>query len=827
MTLWTLLYPLKGKVTVMLIKDRKKTPAIVGELTLRSTSAGPRPLRFLVSKDKKQDYRAPEEFIEILRRSERILITRQGNAKTHKKIIEMLGGFHLTGEMVDVCRFCLLNKEFNFVNKKSISHQRERICETCAQEELKRALRNSQCHYSDEAIQRIFDVLNKTKDLDRTIGMLDPEEIDSEVTRYDTIASKEDQNPYPISKLPISGQFKKSLLKKSKNLLPVQSIAVRKGLLKGNNLLVTSATATGKTLIGEMAGIENILKKRGKMLYLVPLVALANQKYSQFTGKYEGFGLQTSIRIGSSRIKTRKTEKMSRSLDTDLIVGTYEGIDYIMRSSKADMLGQIGTVVIDEVHMLEDEERGHRLDGVIARLKYAAPGAQFIYLSATVGSPHALAKHLDAELVEYEHRPVPIERHLIFCPQQSKLRIMTRLIREEYNRVSSKGHKGQTIVFTNSRRNCHRLANALPIQASAYHAGLANPERKKVEDRFASGKLPVVVTTAALAAGVDFPASQVIFESLAMGIDWINLQEFLQMLGRAGRPDYHDRGVVVLLASPDKTYGGGQAVTEDEMAVKLLKGRMEEMNLKYGQEEQEEEVLASVAVTNSKTDLNYICSKMVEDIDLNSIVNKLKKYRFLTQKGDGIKLTRMGSIAARHFLSASRAFLIRDAVRAGQDPIEIAANLEFFDAVYFKFAPQISAALNVNMPSRVFQGAALDIVFEGDNLSQLEEKIRDQLFEFATDFLTCGCKESPYCGCAEKNFSEMIIRMRAGGRDPEKIAARLNEKYGISAYVGDLYGYLDGVIRNLDAIEMMASAHSKPDIAKQAKDLKKSVEAGR
>jgi helicase len=69
--------------------------------------------------------------------------------------------------------------------------------------------------------------------------------------------------------------------------------------------------------------------------------------------------------------------------------------------------------------------------------------------------------------------------------------------------------------------------------------------------------------------------------------------------------------------------------------------------------------------------------------------------------------------------------------------------------------------------------------------------------------------------------------MRAGGRDPEKIAARLNEKYGISAYVGDLYGYLDGVIRNLDAIEMMASAHSKPDIAKQAKDLKKSVEAGR
>jgi len=75
------------------------------------------------------------------------------------------------------------------------------------------------------------------------------------------------------------------------------------------------------------------------------------------------------------------------------------------------------------------------------------------------------------------------------------------------------------------------LAEGLSIKALPYHAGLSYPERKKVEEQFGRGELPVVVTTAALAAGVDFPASQVIFESLAMGIEWLTVREFQQMLG--------------------------------------------------------------------------------------------------------------------------------------------------------------------------------------------------------------------------------------------------------------------------------------------------------
>jgi helicase len=573
-----------------------------------------------------------------------------------------------------------------------------------------------------------------------------------------------------------------------------------------------------------MAGVENILKNKGKILYLVPLVALANQKYDQFGKRYKNIGIQTSIRIGSTKIRTRNTQSIHKSLDSKIIVATYEGIDYLLRVGEADLLGQIGTIVVDEVHMLEDNDRGHRLDGVITRLKYVAPMAQCIYLSATVGSPVKLAQKLDATLVEYEYRPVPIERHLIFSPQEKKLRIMTRLIREEYTKISSKNHRGQTIVFTNSRRNCHRIAEGLPMSAGAYHAGLSFEKRRIIEKQFVSGKLPVVVTTAALAAGVDFPASQVIFESLAMGIDWLTQQEFLQMLGRAGRPDYHDRGIVVLLAGPEKNYSSERPMTEDEVALKLLKGQMEEMHVEYGDDEQTEEVLACASVTKSMDDLKYMAEKMVADIDFQTAVSRLVKDKFIERKGKYISLSRFGMIAARHFLSPAKAFLIRDAVISEQDPLNIVSNLEFFDAAYFKFAPQISSALKINMPSRVFQGAALDIVFEAENLSAINETIQEQLYSFASDFLTCNCKENPFCGCAEKKFGEKIITWRVDGLEPEEIVHRLDTNYGISTYAGDIYGYLDNIIRCLDAIEMMAKAFLKNELTVKAKQLKKHIE---
>jgi len=824
MTLWTLISAERSKIIVMPIRDKKKNPVFTGELILRATSAGPRPHRFRVFRDKKDEYRPPGELVDLLRLSSRIMIARGGDTRREAEFLELLKGFQLEADQVNVCRFCLINRRFNFVNKTSIKYHSELICEECAKEELARALRNAQRNYGDEAVAHIEHLLLKTRDLDRTIGMLQPQELDPQLTRFDRIEANPSTGSIKIKDLPISNTFKALLLKKSENLLPVQSLSVENGLLKGKNQLVTSVTATGKTLIGELAGIENILHHRGKMLYLVPLVALANQKYDQFTQRYSSIGIKTSIRIGSARIKTSKTASMRRTLDSDIIIGTYEGLDYILRTGNADFLGMIGTVVIDEVHMLEDSERGHRVDGLIGRLKYIAPDAQFIYLSATVAEPGLLAGKLGADLIEYEYRPVPIERHLVFCQEHDKSRLIAKLVRDEYRMVSSKGHRGQTIIFTNSRRNCHRISEGVPMQSAPYHAGLTHLERKKVETRFLKGELPVVVTTAALAAGVDFPASLIIFESLAMGIDWLSMQEFLQMLGRAGRPDYHDRGIVVLLAVPEKKYTSNQTGSEEDVALRLLKGQMVHTDIEYGEDEQMEEILASAAVTSSRKDLATIHRTMLADFAFDGLLARLKKYKFIQQKGGTISLTRFGSIAAGHFLSVSKAFLIRDAVLAGNDPLDIVTNMEFFDAASFKYAPQISVALKVNLPSRVFQGGSIDILFEGENISNLDIKLQDQLFDFAAEFLTCTCKDSPYCGCPERRFSAKIITLRTEGHDPAAIVKRLEDMYGITAYTGDVFGYLDNVVRNLDAVGRIADAYSKKEIAKSARNLRKRVE---
>lgn len=825
MTLWVLGYAEKSKVIIMTIKDRLKQPLSVAELHIKENYKGPRPhkIRLLTGK-KNEEFIPPQQFIELLRSANRIMLAEGGDPANEEAFLEMLKGFQFSADRVKICKYCWINKRFNFVNSKSIKYHDELICEECAKEELLRAVRSAGSQYGEKSVDFLEQVLHKTRDLDRTIRMLSPERLDPEFTRYDTIRTIPSEAKVRVKNLPLAKKFKEMLLEKSETLLPVQALSVEAGLLEGKNQFVVSATATGKTLIGEMAGVQNLLDKKGKMLYLVPLVALANQKYDQFTERYSKLGLITSIKIGAILIKTSQRVKMHTSPNADIIVGTYEGVDHMLRSGNADFLGKIGTVVVDEVHTLEDLERGHRLDGLIGRLRYAAPEAQFIYLSATVANPAGYAKKLGAQLVRYEHRPVPIDRHLLFCQENEKAKLISQLAKEEYSMFSSKNHRGQTIVFTNSRRNCHKLAGALSIRASPYHAGLSQYERKKVETLFAKGELPVIVTTAALAAGVDFPASQVIFESLAMGIDWISVQDFLQMSGRAGRPDYHDRGIVVLMPVPGKSYSSAQSDTEEEVAIKLLQGEMLSAGVEYGEAEQLEEILASVAVTSSVQDLRNIHSLMFGSFDLDKLISRLQSYRFLEKKGNKITLTRFGKIISAHFLPVSKAFLIRDAVIEENSPIKIATNLEFFDAAYFKYANQIGSSLHVNMPARVFQGAALDIVFDGESLSHLDIKIRELMLNFASDFLTCGCRDSPYCGCAEQKFSEKIIRLRMEGKDPSQIIKTLEDEYGISAYQGDVFGYLDNAVRNLDAVELIARVHSKKDVAENAKKLKKKVQ---
>ena len=669
------LHEARTDYTVVATRDGSRV--LHGRLELKSTDAGPRPGKFRVYTDGTEQPRQPDEFVELARAADRIRLSQQTAPAQRERLQAMLDGYQLEATTVRTCRRCAADGRYGpLTSDTAIEHNDEHICPSCARRELDRELSYTG-EFTGAAEARLEELLYDTQDLDRILSLLSGG-LDPDLTKYDEVsATVDDISPVATADLDLHPALADRIQGRFDELLPVQSLSVRNGLLTGDDQLVVSATATGKTLVGELAGIDRALRGEGTLLFLVPLVALANQKHEDFTDRY-GDRLDVSIRVGSSRIADDGTRF---DPSADVIVGTYEGIDHALRTGKD--LGDVGTVVIDEVHTLKEGERGHRLDGLISRLKHYSEtrmetdaghdGTQFVYLSATVGNPEWLAERLRATLIEFEERPVPIERHVTFADGREKTQIADTLVKREFDTKSSKGYRGQTIVFTNSRRRCHEISRSLRYDSAPYHAGLDYGRRKQVERQFGEQELSAVVTTAALAAGVDFPASQVIFDTLAMGIEWLSVQEFSQMLGRAGRPDYHDRGRVYLLVEPDAVYHNSMDRTEDEVAFTLLKGEMEDVTTQYDETAAAEETLANVVVAGKRA--KRLNDRMIGTVPTTHAVGKLLEWEFI----DGFSPTPLGRAVCRHFLAPDEAFYILDAVRRGTDPYDLVAALELRD----------------------------------------------------------------------------------------------------------------------------------------------------
>ncbi len=595
--------------------------------------------------------------------------------KNDPKFELFLHDFQVRVGTVSACRMCLLDEKYTPLddNNTVVFGKGELICIDCGRRELRREVSHIG-RLGRDGISHLESLLVQFRNLDRVLATLQPEKLTMEAALFDRLEPHPVMTTSPVEELPLPRQFIEAA--GVQQLMPAQQLAVEAGLLFGKDLLVVAATASGKTFIGEMAGIKNYLEGRGRTLFLVPLVALANQKYERFTERYGKFA-RTGLLTGTSRLNLPETRKVGdRNPQAPIIVGTYEGVDNMIR--RGQKMKNIATVVIDEVQMLEDNDRGHRLDGMIARLKYLAPQAQFLYLSATIGSPRVLAKKLDCTLVQYADRPVGLERYLLFVERKQKIPTIKQMTTEEYKRTSSKGYRGQTIIFTNARARCHTIAEALGMRAAAYHAGLTSQERRDVETRFSQGKLMAVVTTAALGAGVDFPASQVIFDALAMGRDWLSVQEFNQMGGRAGRPDFHDLGRVVILAEPGGSYSRENPFTEEEVAIRLLKGEMEEVAPEHDLEKSSEEYVANaVACDGEEADLNRINSLMVGSME--PVLPELVAHRLVEKRGTKLVMTPLARVMAEHFIGMERLHEVIRLTGTMEDPVDIIAELESED----------------------------------------------------------------------------------------------------------------------------------------------------
>jgi len=499
-------------------------------------------------------------------------------------------------------------------------------------------------------------------------------------------------------------------------LYPPQEQAIKAGALEGKNLVLASPTASGKTLVAEFCALKHILEQSGKVVYLTPLRALANEKFDEFK-KYSAISKSDGkrVRIG---ISTGDFDSSDPWLERyDIIITTNEKADSLLRH-RAKWMDEISLIVADEVHLLNDAERGPTLEVVLARLMQINPDIQILALSATINNVEEIAGWLNADFVTTEWRPVllkegillheeiqftdgdarKIERKtknsainlalntvksggqaLIFASTRKNAVMLAKKIAGEMEEILSKPakrsleHEAERILASGEKtRISESLAELVKHGAAFHHAGLGGGHRKIIEDSFRLGKIKVLTATPTLAFGVNLPARTVIVQDYrryepAYGFYPISVLEYKQMAGRAGRPRYDKVGEAVLVA---KT-----ADEADYLMESYILAKPERIWSRLAVERiMRSHVLATVAADFAHTERGIydffgrtFYAYQYDIGAIKSIIAKILNYLYdeemIDVAGENIFATKFGKRVSELYIDPVSAVIIRDALK--------------------------------------------------------------------------------------------------------------------------------------------------------------------
>lgn len=374
------------------------------------------------------------------------------------------------------------------------------------------------------------------------------------------------------------------------------------GVLRGEHLVASAPTSSGKTMIGELAAIKGALERR-RTLFLLPLKALVNDKLLQFERVYGPFGIKTAEATG----ETDDVAPLLRG-QFDIALLTYEKFT-ALALTHPHMIEQAGTIVIDEVQMIADKSRGANLEFIMTLLRMRRREGlepQIIALSAVIGHTNGLERWLGGRLLRRTERPVPLDEGILCSngsfrfidgdtrQERSQPRLIQPLLGEGKHRDwviplvrKLVGENKQVIVFREStgetRHGAEYLAQSLGLPAAAealidlpvgdpsqstlrlrellargvafHNSHLRRDERRVIEEHFRKRdtRLRVIVATTTLAMGINTPASAVVIVGLehptAEGPVAYSVAEYKNIVGRAGRLGYAERGASYLVAT--------------------------------------------------------------------------------------------------------------------------------------------------------------------------------------------------------------------------------------------------------------------------------------
>ncbi len=393
-------------------------------------------------------------------------------------------------------------------------------------------------------------------------------------------------------------------------LFPPQADTIKAGALEGQNIVLASPTASGKTLIAELCALKHVLVNGGKVIYLSPLRALASEKYEEFQ-KYTGITKPDGRKV-SVGISTGDFDSADNWLERyDVIITTNEKADSLLRH-RSKWMDSISLVIADEVHLLNEAERGPTLEIVLARLMQVNPHIQILALSATINNVDEIAGWLNAKYIVTEWRPISLKEGVMLQAEVQYKDGGSRRVEQEtrltvVNMVlDTIANGGQALIFASTRRNAvsaaksvashmdkalfpksgsklvkksledkirknlddeaHKileagertglsdeLAELVRCGVAYHHAGLSGAHRKVIEDAFKARTIKVLTATPTLAWGVNLPARTVIIQDYrrfeaGLGNYPISVLDYKQMAGRAGRPKYDKFGESVIIA---------------------------------------------------------------------------------------------------------------------------------------------------------------------------------------------------------------------------------------------------------------------------------------
>ncbi|KAJ9648356.1 Pre-mRNA-splicing helicase BRR2 [Coniosporium tulheliwenetii] len=398
----------------------------------------------------------------------------------------------------------------------------------------------------------------------------------------------------------------------SKELNRIQTRCFPAAFNDDGNMLICAPTGSGKTNVAMLAMLREIGKHRNpetgeinldefKIIYIAPLKALVQEQVGNFGKRLEPYGIRVSELTGDRQLTKQQIA------DTQIIVTTPEKWDVITRkATDTSYTNLVRLICIDEIHLLHDD-RGPVIESIVSRtirrMEQTGDAVRLIGLSATLPNYRDVASFLRVDplkgLFHFDgsYRPCPLRQEFIGVTEKKAIKQLRTMNDVCYTKVLEQvgENRNQMLIFVHSRKETAKTAkyirdkaleletigqilrtdaasreilrteaegvmnadlkDLMPYGFGIHHAGMSRADRTSVEDLFADGSLQVLVCTATLAWGVNLPAHTVIIKGTQIYSpekgSWVELspQDVLQMLGRAGRPQYDTFGEGIIITT--------------------------------------------------------------------------------------------------------------------------------------------------------------------------------------------------------------------------------------------------------------------------------------